>query len=175
VISAISRPSGQLSSIKVDLFQFALKAFTGEISEPASSRHFQHNLLRSVEERLKMIRNLEVVKDVFFTIKPPAPLFLTEKIPRLDFAYANSVLENLEYCFQDYLSLSALVLVLKRLVGDISYENQHLQRTRGFIDVLKTLWSLTRSPSCLCLPISLLLSNLFPWDPDGNKNLDLSG
>jgi hypothetical protein len=164
-----------LSSIRVDLFQFALKAFRAEISEPPSSRHSQLGLLRLAEDRLKMIRNLEVVKDVFFRVKLPTLVALTDKIPRFDFAYASSVLENLEYCFQDYLSLSALVLVLKRLVGDFSYDNQHIQRTRESIDVLKTLWSLTRSPSGLCLPISLLLSNLFPWDPDGNKILDLSG
>jgi hypothetical protein len=86
----------------------------------------------------------------------------------------DSVSRSLEICFQEYLSSSALVLVLKRLTGDFSYENQHLQRIRESIDMLKALWSLSPAAPWLCLPISLLLSNLFPWDFDGTTKLSIS-
>jgi hypothetical protein len=61
-----------LFSIRVGLYQFALKAFSSELAQPASSKEvqFQNKLLRSAEDRLKSIRNLEVVKDAFFRVKP---------------------------------------------------------------------------------------------------------
>lgn len=72
-----------LSSIEVDLYQFALERFSPESSEPASSTvwHVQRNLLRSAEGQLKMIRDMEVVKDVFSQVTAFTLVVLTRRSP----------------------------------------------------------------------------------------------
>jgi hypothetical protein len=154
-----------LCEVETHLYLFVLETFSIEITGPgrAEKATGSGSLLRLAKSRLEMMENLPEVKELFLRVEAPSTFELTMQIRRSDFEYIKSYFHEVESFTKKYLGYSALILVLASLLGDKSHDADVRGQAIEIIDAVSILRSLDGRP-CPCIPISLLLSNIFSWD-----------